>query len=109
MDNIDAGVKMVYPCALDLFRWSISPDGKSVRDMSADKMVKFFSLNGELTVNLFSTGVKLGDKQSPDHWYKGVNGMMVPQTATGKRLDVTTADLMVLDALGWTLTRTGGE
>jgi hypothetical protein len=106
--NVDGGGKAVYPYALDLFRWSVGADGKAVRDMSADKVAKFFSLKGELTPYLFSTGIKYGNKQSPDHWYPGVNGVMIPQTPTGKRLDATELDWMVMDALGWTITKAEG-
>jgi hypothetical protein len=61
-----------------------------------------------LTPYLFSTGIKYGNKQSPDHWYPGVNGVMIPQTPTGKRLDATELDWMVMDALGWTITKAEG-
>ena len=93
-----------YPRPMDLFRYSLNTIGVPVRDASADRSSQFFSLDGKPTDLMLCTGVKLGNRQNAGHW-AGASGMMIPQTATGKRLEASANDLAVLDAIGWTLTR----
>ena len=52
-----------------------------------------------------STGVNLGDGQQASHFKDNLNiGIMDPTASYGEQLNISNNDLMVMDALGWSLT-----
>ncbi|WP_066722830.1 NF038122 family metalloprotease [Sphingomonas pituitosa] len=93
--------------ALDLFRYS--GDGKL--NWAFDQP-SYFSIDGGKTVfqgkDYFSTGEDYGDGWQASHW-KANNtcsnyvGVMNPYTCGGQMDEITSADLALMDAIGWNL------
>ncbi len=108
---------------LDLFRYSPLSLSMGARDISlplpgvtGDAALRFFSVDGgATTLDYFSTGdgpFGFGDGHQGGHWKDdGTFGLMDPELAMGFNLSAewelmlagdTPADLIALDAIGWT-------
>ncbi|MET3712197.1 hypothetical protein ABIC65_002909 [Sphingomonas trueperi] len=91
--------------ALDLFRYS----GDGQLNWAFDQP-SYFSIDGGATVfqgkDYFSTGENYGDGWQASHW-KANNtcsnyvGVMNPYTCSGQMDEITSADLALMDAIGW--------
>jgi hypothetical protein len=108
VDTVDAGATIVTPRIMDLYRFSSA----GVRDLSADNIDKYFSVNGGFGdangggIDLyFSNGLNQNDMQQASHWrdHLGI-GMMDPTAGNGELLAIADNDLMMFDAIGWNRT-----
>lgn len=95
--NLDSGFAIFS--GLDMFRYSA--DG--VLNLAVGG-TPYFSLDGGATnLGLFSTGVDHGDGAQTSHWKDHLGlGIMDPTARpAGQANEVTTLDLIALDAIGW--------
>ena len=91
---------------LDLFRYSSLSAASHVIDFTADTRQKYLSLDGGLTMGPeFAEGEVHGDGAQASHWKDGRGiGVMAPYIQTGVADSrITAADLLALDAIGWTV------
>jgi hypothetical protein len=90
---------------MDLLRYSSDSvaQGDGVFDWTADNRTKYLSLDGGATsLAELSTGVNFGDGNPAGNWKAGQNtGVMNPSPAQGQNLDLSIADLRVMDAIGY--------
>ena len=77
-----------------------------MRDLSADKVPKFFSVNGTGGYELHRGARLGGSNQQACHWLYLTTGLMAAQAAAGKRYPIQQADLTLMDAIGWNLAPT---
>ncbi|UGQ48127.1 NF038122 family metalloprotease [Massilia endophytica] len=90
---------------LDLFRYSALSTPSHVIDWTADERVKYFSLDGGVTVGPeFATGRIYGDHKQASHWKDDLGlGLMDPTQDPGELCVIALNDLTALDAIGWDL------
>jgi|GEM_PF-401412 len=96
------GFRVVQP--LDLFRVSdASIANNTDLDLRADITTKYFSIDGGTTLlTTFSTGRFNGDGSQASHWKDNLLiGIMDPTAAPGEYADITDADVMAFDVIGW--------
>lgn len=96
------GFRVVQP--LDLFR--VSDDSIAMGtdlDIRADIDTKYFSIDGGSTLlTTFSTGRFNGNGNQASHWQDNLLiGIMDPTAAPGEYADITDADVMAFDVIGW--------
>ncbi len=91
------------PTPLDLFRFSQLSESLGAIDISADARDKYFSIDGGQTpIAPFSTGTFLGNGNQASHWQDNLGiGIMDPTIAPGELLQVTSADILAFDVIGW--------
>ncbi len=88
---------------LDFMRYSTASSAWGIQDVSAGPIAKYLRL-GDTTLAM-STGINLGDGEQASHFKDNLSiGIMDPTASYGEQLDISTNDLMVMDALGWSLT-----
>jgi hypothetical protein len=97
----------VLASPLDLFRYSTDSRALGVFDWTADARDKYFSIDGGLTgLTPFATGRTHGDQDAASFWKRTVGtpyGVLSPAAYAGQEGNVSQADLMALDVIGWNL------
>lgn len=88
---------------LDFMRYSTASTALGIPDVSAGPIAKYLRI-GDTTLAM-STGVNLGDGDQASHFKDNNNiGIMDPTASYGEQLNISSNDLKVIDALGWSLT-----
>jgi len=88
---------------LDFMRYSTASSALGIQDVSAGPVEKYLQI-GDTTLAM-STGVSLGDGEQASHFKDNLSiGIMDPTASFGEQLNISSNDLMIMDALGWSLT-----
>ncbi len=88
---------------LDFMRYSTTSSALGIQDVSAGPVAKYLRI-GDTTLAM-STGVSLGDGEQASHFKDNLSlGIMDPTATYGEQLNISSNDLKVMDALGWSLT-----
>ena len=98
-----------YVSPLDLFRYSNDSRNLKAIDWTADKLAKYFSIDGGVTnIAAFSTGDIFGDGRQNSHWQDNLGlGILDPTIAPGELLSITENDKRAFDVIGWNRTVSG--
>lgn len=88
---------------LDFMRYSTESSALGIPDVSAGPTPKYLRIGN--TILPMATGTSLGDGNQASHFKDNQNiGVMDPSAAFGEQLNISSNDLTVMDALGWSLT-----
>lgn len=87
---------------MDLLRYSTSSLAMGLTDVTAGSGSRFLLING--TQLAMSNGSFLGDGQQASHFKDNLGlGLMDPTAGYGEMINISANDLLVMDAIGWTL------
>jgi hypothetical protein len=112
VDTLDAGGLFsedfyTYVSPIDLFRYSAESAAQGVIDWTADKRLKYFSLDvGATDLGGFATGAKYGDGRNASHWREAIApdlplGLMDPTLAKGELMQIGSLDREAFDVIGY--------
>ena len=118
VDNLDGGATTLSMRPLDLFRFGNAANPNTLSDFTffardfVPGAATFFDqitpITGTVAQYGFSTGANLGDGRQASHWKDDALtgayiGIMDPTLGSGTVKQITRADLVALDVIGWNI------